>query len=104
MMMAAAMSLASLSTLVIDQHDRSGREFLQEFEPAMNIVKSKLGNAWNECLRLNLFLRYISKDDNRILESKGFDLSLFGHNYSNAVNILNSHFSSTESIYLIINL
>jgi len=100
MMMATAMSLASFPTSVIDQHHRSGswREFLRRFELAIDIVKTIFGNALEEFLRLNLFLRYISKDGNIILESKGSDRSLFGHNDSKAVNTLNSHFSSAESI------
>jgi len=80
-------------TKEVNQHDRSGswREFLWEFELAIDVVKSILGNISNKYLSLNLFLRYISKDGNSILESKGCARSLFGHNYS--------HFSSTESIY-----
>jgi len=54
MMMATTMPLASFPALVINQHNRSGswREFLWEFELAIDIVKSILGNAWNEWIEL----------------------------------------------------
>jgi len=57
---------------------------------AIDIIKSILGNAWHERLRLTLFLRYISKDDNRRF------WWVFENNYSKAVSILNSHFSTAD--------